>query len=202
MCPDIGFVRRPGTELCYLHVETALDFFEADRTCVRDGGSLVLIESAEEDSFVFSQFYTSGGQREFWIGLYDLDREGDFRYCCTAVDARSTLRFPAPCLAGYIKEQPFLRGSLATLIEEDLQKHELSKFTYRLALSDFFPRWVDGTVPSFLNWAGNAPTENDLSFDCVKYAADGWRVHTDFCATSELPFVCRVPSEFLCIEQP
>ena len=88
-------------------METALDFFEADRTCVSDGGSLVIIESAEEDSFVFSQFYTSGGQREFWIGLYDLDREGDFRYCCIAVDARSTLRFPALAWQGTLRSSLF-----------------------------------------------------------------------------------------------
>ena len=114
VCPDTGFIRRPSTELCYLHVQSPKDFSEANRTCVRDGGKLVRIESAEEDSWVFDQFYTSGGEREFWIGLNDQDREGDFRYSIRAVEAIYTM-IPSPlpgrvhCTCGglYAKEGLF-----------------------------------------------------------------------------------------------
>lgn len=30
-----------------------------------------------------------------------------------------------------------------------------------------------------------------MSFDCVEFAAEGWRVHQGFCASSFMPFVCR-----------
>ena len=65
-------------------------------------------------------------------------------------------------------------------------------------MRNIFARWVDGTTADalFLNWSPVFPNDNTASHDCVKYAADGWRVHDDGCEVSTLPFVCEVESKY------
>ena len=57
-------------------------------------------------------------------------------------------------------------------------------------------RWIEGNTilepaTSFNNWSSGYPIDNSEGFDCVKFTADGWRVHQGFCASSALPFLCR-----------
>ena len=55
-------------------------------------------------------------------------------------------------------------------------------------------RWVDGIEAVYTNWSQSFPpaTENDNNWDCVKFAADGWRLHRSGCAVSDFPFVCKM----------
>jgi len=70
----------PTREHCYRYIESPKDFFGAHRTCERDGGGELLhIDSAAENEYVRIQFYVNRGDREFWIGLNDIDQEGTFR---------------------------------------------------------------------------------------------------------------------------
>ena len=51
---------------------------------------------------------------------------------------------------------------------------------------------MDDSDLTYDNWAEPPSIVNRQSLDCVKYASDGWRVHDDFCAVAELPFVCEM----------
>ena len=55
-------------------------------------------------------------------------------------------------------------------------------------------RWVDGDEAMYTNWSQSFPpsTENGNNWDCVKFAADGWRLQQQYCAVSDLPFVCKM----------
>ena len=55
-------------------------------------------------------------------------------------------------------------------------------------------RWVDGIEAVYTNWSQSFPpaAQNDNNWDCVKFAADGWRLHRSGCAVSDFPFVCKM----------
>ena len=50
-------------------------------------------------------------------------------------------------------------------------------------------------MPGYLNWSGGFPVDNKGPLDCAKFTNDGWRVHTGYCTTSDLPYVCKMKSE-------
>jgi hypothetical protein len=58
-------------------------------------------------------------------------------------------------------------------------------------------RWIDGNEllvsnASYTNWfGGSAAATNLQSFDCVKFTAEGWKVHENFCDSSRFPYLCR-----------
>ena len=47
--------------------------------CQNFGGKLVKIESEDENKFIKTQYLSGGGGR-YWIGLSDIDNEGDWRW--------------------------------------------------------------------------------------------------------------------------
>ena len=80
MCPDTNYELGPSGIDCYLFVRSFQDFSEANRTCARDGGMLVRIDTAEEDAYINEEFFTEQAERnEFWIGLSDMEDEGVFK---------------------------------------------------------------------------------------------------------------------------
>ncbi len=80
ICPNRRYtLRAPANQLCYLHYQIAEDFSASNRSCVRDGANLLSIDDSEEDSYVNQTFFLSQNGMEFWIGLNDLDNEGNFR---------------------------------------------------------------------------------------------------------------------------
>lgn len=48
---------------------------------MRDGATLVFIDSEEEDDYLREMFFINHGETEFWIGLNDMSTEGEFRSC-------------------------------------------------------------------------------------------------------------------------
>ena len=74
ICRD-GYILR--NEYCYRLYQVAEDFSAANRSCVRDGASMVYIESAEENEYLRETFFMNAS--EFWIGLNDMETEGVFR---------------------------------------------------------------------------------------------------------------------------
>ena len=76
ICRD-GYSLR--NEYCYRYYQIAEDYSAANRSCARDGASLIFIDSAEEDQYVRDTFFTGLGETEFWIGLNDMETEGIFR---------------------------------------------------------------------------------------------------------------------------
>ena len=70
----------PSGQQCYRYIESPKDFFDANRTCEREGGGMLLrIDSARENEYVRTRFFVGRGLTEFWIGLNDIDQEGVFR---------------------------------------------------------------------------------------------------------------------------
>ncbi len=66
-------------QYCYRYVQTRTDYITANRTCVREGGSMVYIQSSEENDRINTNYFVGRGAVEFWIGLNDLETEGTFR---------------------------------------------------------------------------------------------------------------------------
>lgn len=64
---------------CYRYYQISEDFSAANRSCIRDGASLVFIETAEEDQYLRDTFFSDQSETEFWIGLNDMVQEGVFR---------------------------------------------------------------------------------------------------------------------------
>lgn len=85
-------LRPPANEYCYRYFQIAEDFSAANRSCVRNGASLVFIDSSEENTYLHDTFFESSGQTEFWIGLNDMGTEGDFR---SAIILHEVYRFIA-----------------------------------------------------------------------------------------------------------
>ncbi len=54
-------------------------------------------------------------------------------------------------------------------------------------------RWIDGTVPSYTQWAVTLNNDNLVPLDCVKFTSGGWTVHSEGCGVGELPFICESP---------
>ncbi len=52
-------------------------------------------------------------------------------------------------------------------------------------------RWIDGTLPQYYNGAPSFADDNTESLDCVKFASDGWTVHSEGCGIGKLPFICE-----------
>ena len=75
--PGIAYIRREGTDYCYRYFDTALDFANANRSCVRNNAALVRIDTETEDTYINSTYYKNN---DFWIGLTDQTVEGIFRY--------------------------------------------------------------------------------------------------------------------------
>lgn len=72
------YQRRPNSDYCYVLFLTRGDFSTANRTCVRNNGYLVKIDSEEENDYIRSTYLNSAS--EFWIGLTDQVTEGVFKY--------------------------------------------------------------------------------------------------------------------------
>ncbi|XP_014670871.1 PREDICTED: C-type lectin domain family 4 member C-like [Priapulus caudatus] len=67
-CPE-GFARREGTASCYLFSQHTSNWFAASRNCKSVGAELVVIETAEEDSFIRGHILSNYQRRfSFWIG--------------------------------------------------------------------------------------------------------------------------------------
>ena len=79
ICPQPGYLLADNTSLCYSYKQSSVDFFAANRSCVREGAILLSIESSSEDVYIWRTFFNGSGGVEFWIGLNDLDTEGIFR---------------------------------------------------------------------------------------------------------------------------
>ena len=73
------YIMRPGSEYCYRLFQSDKDFSDANRTCYRQNGLLVKIDSRSENEFIYNEYFVGGGRRDFWIGLNDQDQEGVFR---------------------------------------------------------------------------------------------------------------------------
>lgn len=84
ICRD-GYVLR--NEYCYRYYQIAEDFSAANRSCARDGASLVFIDSAEEDQYVRDTFFADMSETEFWIGLNDMETEGIFRFAVKPLES-------------------------------------------------------------------------------------------------------------------
>lgn len=76
ICRD-GYSLR--NEYCYRYYQIGEDFSAANRSCVRDGASLVFIDSQAEDQYLRDKFFSDQSNTEFWIGLNDMETEGIFR---------------------------------------------------------------------------------------------------------------------------
>lgn len=85
ICPLRDYDMAPSGLVCYRYVQTRTDYITANRTCVREGGTMVYVETAAENEYINTNYFTGRGSEQFWIGLNDLVREGTFRYCTTAV---------------------------------------------------------------------------------------------------------------------
>lgn len=99
ICINGYTLRPPANEYCYKYYQIDEDYSAANRSCVRDGASLVFINSSEENAYLRDNFFDPNGQTEFWIGLNDLDVEGVFMYACYNV-SYFWLLSPWTCVAG------------------------------------------------------------------------------------------------------
>ena len=116
ICPHLTFELGPGSVNCYRYVQTGTDYFAANRTCVRDGGSLAYIENTAEDQYIRDTYFTGRGSEEFWIGLNDLDSEGTFRYighCLALIGKHNNLSMCA--VSHWIGRNFNMEGPLSTI---------------------------------------------------------------------------------------
>lgn len=72
-------LRGPDNRFCYQYYDITEDYSAANRSCVRDGGTLLYIDDASEDDYIYQTYFLARGRAEFWIGLNDLNKEGVFR---------------------------------------------------------------------------------------------------------------------------
>ncbi|XP_061678763.1 echinoidin-like [Syngnathoides biaculeatus] len=63
---------------CYIYETTAASFVDAELDCISRGGNLVSIHSKLENSVVLEVAREGGSTTEFWIGLHDSIRSGDY----------------------------------------------------------------------------------------------------------------------------
>lgn len=84
--PGVAYTQRDGTDYCYRYFDTAMDFSNANRSCVRNNAALVRINTVDEDTYINSTYYKSS---DFWIGLSDQRVEGIFRYYNTPYNSLS-----------------------------------------------------------------------------------------------------------------
>ncbi len=81
ICPLRDYEMATNGRVCYRYVQTRTDYITANRTCVREGGSMVYVENAAENEYILTNYFTIRGSEEFWLGFNDLDNEGTFRCC-------------------------------------------------------------------------------------------------------------------------
>ena len=63
---------------CYKHFTHNKTWTNAKAVCNAKGAQLVKIEAADENDFIKKEFFANEG--DFWIGLTDVETEGDWRW--------------------------------------------------------------------------------------------------------------------------
>ncbi|GFO41918.1 macrophage mannose receptor 1 [Plakobranchus ocellatus] len=74
-CPS-GWTKSPSSGTCIKFYDNSKTWADARTVCQQDGGDLVTIRDANMNQFVEAQRKSKGGS--YWIGLHDLNKEGDF----------------------------------------------------------------------------------------------------------------------------
>ncbi|GFO37605.1 C-type mannose receptor 2 [Plakobranchus ocellatus] len=74
-CPS-GWTKSPSSGTCIKFYDDYKTWADARTVCQQDGGDLVTIRDANMNQFVEAQRKSKG--RSYWIGLHDLNKEGDF----------------------------------------------------------------------------------------------------------------------------
>ena len=83
---------REGSEYCYKYFHSSVNFFEANRTCIRENALLLRIDSKIENDYIKKTF---PNDTSFWIGLTDLDTEGVFKFVtfCKNIVSVNSIQF-------------------------------------------------------------------------------------------------------------
>lgn len=88
ICPSPDYRLGPNGDSCYLYHHTLTVYSAANRTCVRAGSTMIIIQTQEENEWVYQNLFEGpGNEEEFWLGMHDQDTEGTFRYVTALVTA-------------------------------------------------------------------------------------------------------------------